>query len=162
MYNIRSLIENLGIFKRNKVPLELKILGLAFYIQFSSLRRAARALSEVHEVSKTAVWKWVKRLREKLNIKPYKTHRRLIALDETCIKVAGFEYWVYTALDLDRNEIISMKVSPFRSSLTARLFIEDTLRYCDGRPSFVVNGAPWLEGVLKELGLKCEVKSFRR
>jgi len=27
--------------------LELKILGLAFYIQLSSLRRAARALSEV-------------------------------------------------------------------------------------------------------------------
>jgi putative transposase len=55
-----------------------------------------------------------------------------------------------------------MKASPFRSSLTAKLFIEDALRYCDGRPSFVVNGAPWLEGVLKELGLKCELKSFRR
>jgi transposase-like protein len=92
MYNIRSLIENLGIFKRNKIPLELKILGLAFYIQFSSLRRAARAISEVHGVSKTAVWKWIKRLREKLNIKPYKTHRRPIALDEVCIKVAEFEY----------------------------------------------------------------------
>jgi len=34
--------------------LELKILGLAFYIQLSSLRRAARALSEVHR-AKTAV-----------------------------------------------------------------------------------------------------------
>jgi hypothetical protein len=53
--NIKSLVESLGLFERNKVPLELKILGLALYIQLSSLRRAARALSEVHRVSKTAV-----------------------------------------------------------------------------------------------------------
>jgi hypothetical protein len=50
-----SLVESLGVFERNKVPLELKILGLAFYIQLSSLRRAARALSEIHRVSKTAL-----------------------------------------------------------------------------------------------------------
>jgi hypothetical protein len=43
MLSIKSLIERLGVFERNKVPLELKILGLAFYIQLSSLRRAARA-----------------------------------------------------------------------------------------------------------------------
>jgi hypothetical protein len=57
MLNIKSLVESLGIFKRSKVPLELKILGLAFCIQLSSLRRAIRVLSEIHGVSKTAVWK---------------------------------------------------------------------------------------------------------
>jgi len=31
--------------------------------------------------------------------------RRLIVLDETCVKVNGLEYWVYAALDVDRNEI---------------------------------------------------------
>jgi hypothetical protein len=55
MLSIRFLVEGLGVFERNKVPLELKVLGLAFYIQLSSLRRAARALSEIHKVSKTAV-----------------------------------------------------------------------------------------------------------
>jgi hypothetical protein len=43
------------------VPLGLKVLGLAFYIQLSSLRRAVKALSEIHRVSKTAVWKWVRK-----------------------------------------------------------------------------------------------------
>jgi hypothetical protein len=52
MLSIRSLVEGLGVFERNRVPLEFKILGLAFYIQLSSLRRAAGALSEVHRVSK--------------------------------------------------------------------------------------------------------------
>jgi hypothetical protein len=49
------LVEKLGLFERNKVPLELKVLDLAFYILLSSLRRAAKALSEVHRVSKTAL-----------------------------------------------------------------------------------------------------------
>jgi len=31
--------------------------------------------------------------------------RRLIALDETCVKVNGLGYWVYAAIDVDRNEI---------------------------------------------------------
>ena len=104
------MVEGLGVFKRSKVPFELKILGLAFYIQLSSLRRAARALSEIHKVSRTAIWKWVRKLSEKINIKPSRMSRRLIALDETCVKVNGLEYWVYAALDIDRNEILSMRV----------------------------------------------------
>jgi hypothetical protein len=62
MLNTRSLIESLGVFERNKVSLELKMLGLAFYIQLSSLRRVSKALSEVQKASKTAVWKWVRKL----------------------------------------------------------------------------------------------------
>jgi hypothetical protein len=54
MLSIKSLVKRLDIFERNKVPLDLKVLGLAFYVQLCSLRRAARALSEVHRVSKTA------------------------------------------------------------------------------------------------------------
>jgi len=41
MLSVRSLVKKLDIFERNKVPLDLKVLGLAFYIQLSSLRRAA-------------------------------------------------------------------------------------------------------------------------
>jgi putative transposase len=93
MLSIRALVDGLGVFERNKVPLELKVLGLAFYIQLSSLRRAARILSEVRSVSKTAVWKWVKKFGGKVSVKPSRMLRRLIALDETCVKVNGLEYW---------------------------------------------------------------------
>jgi hypothetical protein len=70
MLSIRSLVERLSVFERNKVPLDLKVLCLAFYVQLCSPRRAARALSEVHRVSKTAVWKWVRRLSEEICIEP--------------------------------------------------------------------------------------------
>jgi len=110
MLSIRSLVRDLDVFERNKVPFELKVLGLAFYIQLSSFRRAARALSEIHKVSKKAVWKWVRKFSERVNVNPSRIPRRIIALDETCVKVNGLEYWVYAALDIDRNEILSMRV----------------------------------------------------
>jgi putative transposase len=87
--------------------------------------------------------------------------RGLVALDETCVKVNGLEYWVYAAIDVDKNEVLSMRVFSSRNMLATKLFVEDVLKYCDGRPTFVVDSAPWLRGVLEELGLKYNVESFR-
>jgi putative transposase len=119
---------------------------LAFYIQLSSLRRAARALSEIHRVSKTAVWKWVRKLSEKIRIDPPRMPRRLIALDEACVKVNGLKYRVYAAMDVDRDEMLTMRVFPSRNALATKLFVEDVLKHCDGRPTFVVDSAPSLRG----------------
>ena len=60
------MVRGLDVFERNRVPFELKVLGLAFYIQLSSFRMASRALSEIRKVSKTAVgsgfWKFSGRI----------------------------------------------------------------------------------------------------
>jgi putative transposase len=87
--------------------------------------------------------------------------RRLIALNETCVKVNGLEYWVYAALDVDRNEILSMRVYPSRNALAAEQFIREVLKYCDGKPTFIVDSAPWLRQALEELGLPYNAESFR-
>jgi uncharacterized protein YneR len=63
---------------------------LAKYFQISSLRRTARVLSEYCSVSKTAVWKWIVKLRERLNIASEKKVRRFIAVDGTCVDVNGY------------------------------------------------------------------------
>jgi putative transposase len=86
--------------------------------------------------------------------------RRLIALDETCVKVNG--YWVYAALNVDGNEILSMRVYPSRNGLAAEQFIREVLNYCDGKPTFIVDNAPWLKQALEELGLPYNAESFRR
>jgi transposase-like protein len=82
---------------------------LAFYIQLSSLRGSARALSEVHRASKTAVWKWVRELSERICIDLPRIPRRLVALDEACVKVNGLEHWVYAAVDVDGNEVMEVR-----------------------------------------------------
>jgi hypothetical protein len=68
MFSVRCLVERLGLFERNKVPLGFKVLGLAMYFQISSLRRAAKVFSEFCSVYETAVWEWVVKLRKRLNI----------------------------------------------------------------------------------------------
>jgi putative transposase len=72
--------------------------------------------------------------------------RRLVALDETCVKVNGLEYWVYAAMDVDRDEVPSMRVFSSRNVLATKLFVVEVLKHCDGRPTFVVDSAPWLRG----------------
>ena len=55
MKSVRGIVKELKIFERNKVPFEIKILGIAIYIQTSSTRRTAKILSELHPVSHNAV-----------------------------------------------------------------------------------------------------------
>ena len=68
MKSVKEIVEELKIFERNKVPLEIKILGIAIYIQASSTRRTAKILSELHPISHNAVHKWVKKFEERLPI----------------------------------------------------------------------------------------------
>jgi len=63
-------------------------------------------------------------------------------LDETCVKVNGLEYWVYAALDVDRNEIYEgLSIEKY---FYHQQFIDEVLNYCIGRPAFIVDNAPWL------------------
>ena len=55
MLKVKEIVKKLKVFERNKIPLEIKILGIATYIQTSSVRRTARILSELHPVSKTSL-----------------------------------------------------------------------------------------------------------
>ena len=75
--------------------------------------------------------------------------------------INGLEYWVYAALDVDRNEILSMRVYPSRNLLATRQFIREVLNYCDGKPTFIIDNAPWLKKAIEELGLKYNTESFQ-
>ena len=90
--------------------------------------------------------------------------KRLVGLDEACVKVNGLEYWVYAAMDVDGNEVPSMRVFPSRNALATKLFIEDVLKLprweahlrcgqrsvAEGSPR---GSGPWiLRGVLSVIG----------
>jgi hypothetical protein len=55
-------------------------------------------------------------------------------LDETCVKVNGLEYWVYAALDVDRNEIYESSSSKYSYH---QQFIDVKLLYW--RTAFIVD-----------------------
>jgi len=158
---LKDLIEELNLFERERTPKEIRILGIATYIQTSSTRRTARILSEFHPVSHTAIWKWIKKLEEKLPISTEKKKRNLIAIDETVVKANKKRYFVYSAVDVERNELILMRVYPTRNWLVTRSFIKEVLKYCENEPKFFIDKAPWLIDALKSLNLEFEYEGFR-
>ena len=78
---VEVIVKELKLFEINKNPLEIKILGIAIYIKTSSVRRTAKILSEFHPVSKSAIYKWIKKFEEKLSVVTEKRLRKFIAID---------------------------------------------------------------------------------
>ena len=54
--------------------------------------------------------------------------RNLIAMDETIVKAGGKRYYVYSAVDVERNELILMRVYTARNYLATRSFVKKVLQ----------------------------------
>ena len=75
-------------------------------------------------------------------------------MDETVVKARKKKYYVYSAVDVDRNELVLMRVYPMRNYLTTKSFIKEVLNYCENKPRFIVDKAPWIINALKSLNLE--------
>ena len=159
---LKEVIEELNLFERERTPSEVRILGIATYIQTSSTRRTAKILSEIYPISHTAIWKWIKKLEKKLPISTEKKRRNLIAIDETVVKANKRHYYVYSAVDVERNELILMKVYPTRNWLVTKSFVKEVLNYCENKPKFVIDKAPWIKRALESLNLEFKHETFRK
>ena len=155
MQSVKEIVKELKVFERNKVPFEIKVLGIATYIQTSSVRRTAKILSELHPVSKTSVWNWVKKFEEKLPITTEKKARNLVAIDETVVKANKKHYYIYAHR---RGEGRARPDGGYttKNFLTTKSFIKEVLEYCENKPRFAVDKAPWLIDALKSLNLEYE------
>jgi len=85
-------------------------------------------------------------------------NRNLIAIDET-VKARKKKYYVYSAVDVERNELVLMRVYPARNYLTTKSFVKEVLEYCENKPKFIIDKA-WLIDALKSLNLEFEHHSF--
>jgi len=85
----------------------------------------------------------------------------LIVIDETVVKANKKRYFVYSAVDVERNELILMKVYTTRNWLITRSFVKVVLKYCENKPKFVIDKAPWLKRALDSLNLEFEYEGFR-
>jgi len=97
-----------------------------------------------------------------LPVSTEKKPRNPIALDETVVKANKKRYFVYSAVDVERNELILMRVYTTRNYLTAKSFIKEGLKYCENKPKFVVGRAPWLKRALESLNLEFKHEAFRK
>lgn len=72
------------------------------------------------------------------------------------------KYYIYSAVDVDRNESILVRVYTTRNYLTTKSFVREILNYCKNKPKFIINKAPWLINALKSSNLEFEHQTFRR
>jgi putative transposase len=147
-YLIR-LVKEAGVFKRNKVPVEDKVLSALMHYSGSSLRSVAKWRNFSYE----AVRQWYNALRIVLK-EPERRVRRIVAVDETKAKIQGKHVYVWVARDVYAREVLAVRVSYTRSSLDAEILLKQLLQYCKNKPFILVDHGPWYVDALKKLGLE--------
>jgi putative transposase len=84
---------------------------------------------------------------------PFRRVRRLVAVDQTVLKVKGQICYPWAAIDVDTNEILTVCASRGRGILSAIKFLKKALDSCEGKPTIVVDRGPWYRWALDRLGI---------
>ena len=129
------VVKEAKVFRRNKVPIQDKVLSALMHYSGSSLRSVAKWRGFTYE----AVRQWYHALRRVLK-EPERKMRRAIAVDET--KLHGEQVYVWMARDVDTREVLAVRVSYTRSSMDAELFLKQVLQYCENKPLILVDQGP--------------------
>lgn len=151
---LEELFTELNVFERNRKSFEVKAFAVVDYMERSTYRATAKKVTSFLEpVSKSAVWYWVKRFRSRVRLAEGRRRRRLMAVDETCLKSRGQRLWVWAAMDPETGEVVRLEASWHRSAFQALLFLRKALRLCRGRPLVLVDRGPWYPWALNALRL---------
>jgi len=157
---LNHLIEEIKatkVFRRNKKDVKIKILAALLYFFGLSLRKTSNFLSLFQEISHESVRIYYHRLKKVID-QPTRKKRRLIAIDETKIKLENKQIFVWAAIDVDSKECLSVCLEG-RSSFHAYVFLRDVLRYCEDKPEIVVDRGFWYF-CLQRLGLNYRHETF--
>jgi transposase-like protein len=74
--------------------------------------------------------------------KPSKRARRLVAVDETVLKIKGRICYLWAAINVDTGEILALHTSRGRGLPNAIKFLKMVLRSYDGKPIVVIDRGP--------------------
>jgi putative transposase len=115
--------------------------------------RAMTCQTGVVEASHVSVFRWVHALRSIVSRVP-KRERKLVAIDETKLKIKGRQVFVWAAIDADTRELLAVYASYYRSSINTIVFLKKVLDTCVGTPVVLVDGGPWYPWALDRMGIR--------
>ncbi|MBE8538930.1 DDE-type integrase/transposase/recombinase [Geoglobus acetivorans] len=159
---ITQLIEEIKakkLFRRNRKKVELKILSALLYFYGLSLRKASKFISLFEKISHESIRIYYHRIKRILK-PPEKKKRRLIAIDETKMKLENKQIFVWSAIDVDTKEYLFIWASEGRSSFHAYVFLKEVLGFYENRPEIVVDRRFRYKLALQRLGLKYKHETF--
>ena len=147
------------IFKKNRISPDVKLLAALLYHLGLSYRRVSLAMGLFFVFSHESVRLWYRKLGTILP-QPEKIHRRVIAVDETKLSVSGRFLFIWSAIDIERYEVLALKATFTRGELDSILFLKEALRFCSNRPLILVDHGPWYPPALEHLGLRYKQVTF--
>ncbi|MGC9189555.1 MAG: DDE-type integrase/transposase/recombinase [Conexivisphaera sp.] len=145
---LAEAIRAIGVFRRNKIPIEEKARAILLYMAGLSSWEIAEELG----VSHASVLNWARAVSSVPGSVPPR-ERRLVAVDETELKVNGRIVYVWAAMDINTRELLAVEAMWSRSSLQALLFLRKVLGRCTNKPLFVADRGPWYGWAFRSLGL---------
>lgn len=152
-YNtLLKAVQDARIFRRNKRPLESKIVACLLYLAGLSYR-AMTYQTRVIDASHVSVHNWVHALKDVVSRVPRK-ERRVVAMDETKLKIHGRQVFVWAAIDADTKELLAVYASYYRSNINTLAFLRRVLDACTNKPVVLVDGGPWYPWPLNRMGLR--------
>ena len=152
-------VERLHVYKWNRKPAKVKVLSTLLYYFGLSYRVVALALRGESRFSYESVRLWYRRLQVALP-KPTPKRRSILAIDETKLKLAGDQLYLWAAIDVYDKEVLAVRISWQRNSIDAELFLQDVLRTCTNKPLILVDKGPWYPYALNQMGLKYRHVTF--
>ena len=103
--------------------------------------------------SHVSVYRWVHALKGVVLSVP-RRERRVVAMDETKLKINGRQVFVWAAIDTDTRELLAVYSSYYRSSINTMAFVKSVLDACTNKPVVLVDGGPWYPWALDATGVR--------
>jgi transposase-like protein len=151
MHVIDAVLDSFyNLFRSHRYSPVEKLYSVILFTAGLSLRDLSERLS-LTGASRESVRIWVHRFSSLF--KPSKRARRLVAVDETVLKVNGQICYLWAAIDVDTNEILALYASRGRGIPSAIEFLRKVLDSCEGKPVIVVDRGPWYRWALERLGI---------
>lgn len=152
-------VERSGVFCWNRKPLKVKVLSTVLYYSGLSYRVTAHVLRGLACFSHESVRLWFRRLKTAFP-KPERRRRRVVAVDETKLKLGGKQLFVWAAVDVKTREVLACRISWQRNIMQAEAFLRRVLEACSNKPLILVDKGPWYPEALTGLSLKWRHVTF--
>jgi len=155
---LEELLEAKNIFVRNRKRRRTRSLGILLYHYGLSLRKCRTILSSFEDISHEAIRKWYHKVDAIFTVD--KAYRKIIAVDETKVKINRKSYILWAAVDICSWEILGVWVTKGRASLEAYSFLKYVLHKCLNQLKILVDGGPWYKPAIERLNVEREHVTF--
>lgn len=149
----------LGFVEREATPEPAKRLGIRFHLAGLSLSNTVLLLDWLGVGrARSTIHNWV----QKADLTPAGgCNPEQVALDETIVKVEGERFWSYAVVDPATNRILHARLYPTRNLVLTKKFLRELdQKHAIDDAEFLVDGAPWLQAGLHELGMYFRHETF--